>query len=426
MTVLVIEDDPVARRTYTSALAEAGFRVLAAEDGARGLELAGETDGPAILVVDWILPGDLDGLEVTRRVKSGISGDENYVILVTARTAEEGLLKGLTAGADDFATKPLEPVDLVARVRSGERALAVPGPLAMSVVAALGEAMERGDGEIVVRCRTRDVTGSIRVRGGRITWAAAGATPDSVAEILARVGRLSSEELATVLDESRRRGLDPSKVVAEWGLANEEQLRRLTRTWVGRRTRSLLALPRAEALFLPGAPEPEAARHGFTLDEISPYAALAVDMARVSRGSQAGRGRGGNGPGRAARLYAFAPEREAMRISAEIASEIADCEWVLIADPSLQLLLASTAPSGSESGLLTAPEALGLVEIVSGELQGPAAELHLRTEATQWFASRLVGGRVILVRSGPAARAGLVWSSLRRVAESIAAGAPKS
>lgn len=414
--VLLIEDDPVTRRIFASALTEAGFRVLAAEDGERGLELVKELEGPAILVVDWMLPGALDGLEISRRVKKGLAGDEHYVIIVTSLTAREDLIKGLAAGADDFATKPLEPADLVARVRTGERSLAAPGPLAMSVVAALGEAMEKGDGEIVVRCRVRDVTGSIRVRAGKITWAATGTTPDSVAEILARVGRLSSDELTTVLEESRRRGLDPAEVVAEWGLANEEQLRRLARTWVGRRTRSLLALPRAEALFVPGAPEPEAARHGFTLEELSPYAALAVDMARVSRASRAGNGRGGR-DGAPRRHFAFAPEQELSQLCREIAAEISGCDLVAIVDPTTKLILASTATPGGEGGPLGDAQALGLLELLARDVASPTAEVHLRTDAAQWFASRYGAGRLILVRGGVETRAGLVWASLRRAAE---------
>jgi diguanylate cyclase (GGDEF)-like protein len=78
-------------------------------------------DGPRLAVLDWMMPG-ADGLAVCRAVRER-TAPYAYLILLTARDRREDLMAGLAAEADDFLTKPLDIVELQARLRSGERVL---------------------------------------------------------------------------------------------------------------------------------------------------------------------------------------------------------------------------------------------------------------------------------------------------------------
>lgn len=112
--VLVVEDDPAIRRGVVAALAFAGYDVLEAADGPRGLALA-ETAEVDLVLLDVVLPGT-DGLEILRRVRE--SRPTRPVILLTARAAEDDRVGGLAAGADDYVVKPFSVRELLARVEA--------------------------------------------------------------------------------------------------------------------------------------------------------------------------------------------------------------------------------------------------------------------------------------------------------------------
>lgn len=112
-TVVVIEDDPNIADLVNLYLREAGFRVLLADAGRRGLELV-EQQRPALAVLDIGLP-DIDGFEVCRRIRATSSLP---VLFLTARDGEIDRVLGLELGADDYVTKPFSSRELVARVRA--------------------------------------------------------------------------------------------------------------------------------------------------------------------------------------------------------------------------------------------------------------------------------------------------------------------
>jgi len=94
-------------------LAQAGFRVLSAEDGLVGLDIA-LSESPDIILLDLNLPG-MDGIDVCRNVRKESSVP---IIMVTARVEEDDRLTGLDLGADDYVSKPFSPRELVARVNA--------------------------------------------------------------------------------------------------------------------------------------------------------------------------------------------------------------------------------------------------------------------------------------------------------------------
>jgi DNA-binding response OmpR family regulator len=113
-TIVVIEDDQNISDLVTLYLRKQGFRVLQATDATRGLQYI-ENERPKLAIVDVGLPGDMDGLDVCRKLRS-----ENGppVVLLTARDDEVDRILGLELGADDYVTKPFSPRELVARVRA--------------------------------------------------------------------------------------------------------------------------------------------------------------------------------------------------------------------------------------------------------------------------------------------------------------------
>ncbi|MFE7977346.1 response regulator transcription factor [Streptomyces shenzhenensis] len=111
--VLVAEDDETQAALVRSYLEHEGHIVTVVHDGRAAIdEVFGQP--PDLLVLDWMLPG-MDGPAVCRRIRG--QGDLP-VLMLTARSTEEDLLRGLELGADDYMTKPYSPRELVARVRT--------------------------------------------------------------------------------------------------------------------------------------------------------------------------------------------------------------------------------------------------------------------------------------------------------------------
>ena len=116
-TVLVVEDELHIVEVVRDYLVQAGYRVLTARDGQTALTLA-RHDIPDLIILDLMLPGGMDGLDVCRRVRQDRSLSGMPIIMLTARTEETDRLIGLELGADDYVTKPFSPREVVARVRA--------------------------------------------------------------------------------------------------------------------------------------------------------------------------------------------------------------------------------------------------------------------------------------------------------------------
>jgi two-component system alkaline phosphatase synthesis response regulator PhoP len=115
-TVLVVDDEPQIVEIVQDYLKQAGYRVLTARDGQTALTLA-RHEHPDLVILDLMLPGDLDGLEVCRRLRRDAVLADVPIIMLTARVEEMDRLIGLELGADDYITKPFSPREVVARVR---------------------------------------------------------------------------------------------------------------------------------------------------------------------------------------------------------------------------------------------------------------------------------------------------------------------
>jgi diguanylate cyclase (GGDEF)-like protein len=122
MKILVAEDDEVTLRLLQKTLEEAGYEVIAFSDGHKALDCLSSKVGPRLALLDWLMPG-LNGLEVCREIRRHSEYPYIYMILLTARTSKQDVVKGLEAGADDYLTKPFDVEELKARLRCGERIL---------------------------------------------------------------------------------------------------------------------------------------------------------------------------------------------------------------------------------------------------------------------------------------------------------------
>ncbi|GAA3511512.1 response regulator [Actinocatenispora rupis] len=114
--VLVVDDDPDIVRFVEMNLRFEGFDVAVAADGAEALaEIARQR--PDLVLLDVMMP-DLDGVEVTRRIRADPLTAGVPVIMLTAKGLGADRVAGLTAGADDYIIKPFDTLELLARVRS--------------------------------------------------------------------------------------------------------------------------------------------------------------------------------------------------------------------------------------------------------------------------------------------------------------------
>lgn len=112
--ILVVDDEPRLVRLINEILRATGYDVICAGNGERALELIA-VEQPDLILLDLVLPGNLDGYAVCQRVREYSAVP---VIMITARAREADLLRGFEVGADDYITKPFSAKELLARVRA--------------------------------------------------------------------------------------------------------------------------------------------------------------------------------------------------------------------------------------------------------------------------------------------------------------------
>ena len=112
-SVLVVEDEASIASFVSLYLKNAGYEVRTASNGTEALASA-QSDQPSLIVLDLMLP-DIDGIEICRRIRQK---SDVPILMLTARDEDVDKIIGLEVGADDYMTKPFNPRELVARVKS--------------------------------------------------------------------------------------------------------------------------------------------------------------------------------------------------------------------------------------------------------------------------------------------------------------------
>lgn len=152
MRVLVVEDDALTAEMLEHALAEFGYEVAIARDGAEAFALI-RTGRYRLVVSDWEMP-EMTGVELCRQIRQRRSSGYVYVILLTSRRGTQNVIEGLNAGADDFISKPFQPQELCVRLRVGERILSLESrDMTIFALAKLAESRDPETGAHLERIR---------------------------------------------------------------------------------------------------------------------------------------------------------------------------------------------------------------------------------------------------------------------------------
>ena len=115
--ILIVEDEPAIREMLVMTLEMAGFESLQAADVSEAHRQVVD-HRPALILLDWMLPGDKSGIDFCRMLKNDALLAEIPVIMLTAKSEEDSKVHGLDAGADDYMTKPFSTRELISRIKA--------------------------------------------------------------------------------------------------------------------------------------------------------------------------------------------------------------------------------------------------------------------------------------------------------------------
>ena len=122
MKILIAEDDAISRRLLETILRKWGYEVVVAHDGTQAWNELQKEDSPRLAILDWMMPG-MDGVEVCGKVRDRTGSPYVYILLLSAKSQREDLVKGLESGADDYITKPFDANELKVRLKGACRIL---------------------------------------------------------------------------------------------------------------------------------------------------------------------------------------------------------------------------------------------------------------------------------------------------------------
>ena len=153
MQILIVDDDELSLDILEHALVCEGHSVIRASNGLAALDILQK--GQCRLVIsDWDMPG-MTGIELCQAIRSRDFGGYIYLILLTSHRGTADLVHGMSAGADDFITKPFHPAELTVRVRAGCRIVSLETrDVAIFALAKLAESRDPDTGHHLERVRS--------------------------------------------------------------------------------------------------------------------------------------------------------------------------------------------------------------------------------------------------------------------------------
>lgn len=119
MKILIAEDDKVSRRILEKNTAEWGYEIAVVANGDEALRTLREGE-VRLALLDWMMPG-INGIELCRFVREDGGPKYVYIIMLTSRDRRRDIVEGLEAGADDYMAKPVNFLELRARIQTGRR-----------------------------------------------------------------------------------------------------------------------------------------------------------------------------------------------------------------------------------------------------------------------------------------------------------------
>ena len=146
MQVLIVDDSKLVLIALQGLLTENGYEVFTASNGKEGIEALEQHPSCRAVISDWEMP-EMNGIEFCKAVRAQDRPGYVYFLLLTAHGQVDETVQGLSAGADDFITKPYNPAEVLARLRTGERILSLETrDVAIFALAKLAESRDNDTG----------------------------------------------------------------------------------------------------------------------------------------------------------------------------------------------------------------------------------------------------------------------------------------
>ena len=118
-TILIVEDEQAIALLIKYNLEKAGYNTIYVSQGNKVLPVV-EKENPSLILLDWMLP-EISGLELCKIIRNNPERKNTPIIMLTAKGQEEDKIAGLSAGADDYVTKPFSVPELLARIQTNLR-----------------------------------------------------------------------------------------------------------------------------------------------------------------------------------------------------------------------------------------------------------------------------------------------------------------
>ena len=115
--ILIVDDEPPIRQLLKLALTTQKYTAIEAENGYQALDILEAQKDIRLGLLDWMLP-DMSGIELLSRLRKHELLKQIPIIMLTAKAEENNVLRGFSAGADDYITKPFSPKELIARIQA--------------------------------------------------------------------------------------------------------------------------------------------------------------------------------------------------------------------------------------------------------------------------------------------------------------------
>ena len=128
MQILIAEDDLTTGTMLEAVLTKWGYQVIRTTNGNDAWEAMQVDAPPSLLILDWMMPG-MDGPALCKKLRGHRKDDALYIIFLTSKRDRHDVISGLDTGADDYITKPYDIDELRARIRVGQRMLALQAKL---------------------------------------------------------------------------------------------------------------------------------------------------------------------------------------------------------------------------------------------------------------------------------------------------------
>jgi len=109
--ILIVDDDSAVRRLVEATLSFEGYQIIQAGNGKEATDIA-KAERPDLIIMDVMMPREIDGLEATRILKNDPETRGCTIIMLTAKGMEDDRKMGFAAGADDYFVKPFSPLEL--------------------------------------------------------------------------------------------------------------------------------------------------------------------------------------------------------------------------------------------------------------------------------------------------------------------------